>query len=170
MTDHHISILVLVILFVAICVCMMSFRETSGLKNDTNGTIPQSQDHAMPDINITDQLFDEMVDIVTNYSLMRKNNTEKLLLIYLSTFHLFDMNYDYRMIQKLDEKLKEYPYISNSVNFPKGSMYHNLQKAIITHITYQIANSERNLVHDREKDRQIIHTYLSRLFQSLQIM
>ena len=102
--------------------------------------------------------------------MMSSKQNEKLVLIYLSTFHLFDMNFDYRSVKKLDDKLKNYPYSSDETVYPEGEMYYNLQKAIITNITNKISTSERQLNNDRIKDRQVIDVYLSTLFKSIGVM
>jgi hypothetical protein len=121
-------------------------------------------------IRISDETYEKMVNIVTDYSMMSENHNEKMILIYLSTFHLFDMNYGYLSIRDIDEKISKYPYYPNNTKFPEGNMHHNLQKAIITHITLQVANAERELVHDKEKDRQVIDIYLNNLFTGIGIM
>lgn len=121
----------------------------------------------VPEIQIDDKLFEQMVDIVTQYSMMKNTVEEKYILICMATFHLFDMNYDYEMIDKLDKKLQLYPYIPNHVEYPAASMHRNLQKAIITHLSKQIEQSDKQLTHDFEKDRQLIHLYLLKLFTSI---
>jgi hypothetical protein len=149
-----------------------------------NGNVPLTNldsDHAIfhkyddstdiaEDIHINNELFETFTDIVTNYSMMRETIPEKYVLIFLSTFHLFDMNYSYKTLVKLDKQLEDYPYVPNVVTFPVGNLHHNIQKAIITHITLQIYNSERDLVNNREKDREIIRVYLEKLYQSIGIM
>ena len=118
-------------------------------------------------ISINEQTYQKMLDAVTHYSLKSDNYNEKLVLIYLSTFHLFDMNYEYTDVKILDDKLKNYPAFTNHKEFPTGSMHNNIQKAIITHITKNIDWSERKLTSDQEKDRQILDVYLKDLFKNI---
>lgn len=123
--------------------------------------------HQDVSIQIEGTMYEKAVDIVTDYSLKSTDHNDKMILIYLSTFHLFDMNFPYQAIKRLDDTLIPYPYIPNEIAYPSGNMHHNLQKAIITHITQQIAGSERQLYHDRDKDRMVIDVYLSNLFTSI---
>lgn len=136
--------------------------------------IPDSNPNPDPDssksIHISKSIYDKMVEIVTNYSMMSNDDNEKVILIYLATFHLFDMNYGQNILTSLDTKITSYPYYPNNIQFPKGNIYHNLQKAIITHITLQITDSERKLVHDKNKDHLVIDIYLSNLFQGIGII
>lgn len=121
------------------------------------------------EIKIEGQLYEKAVDIVTDYSMKSTDDNDKHILIYLSTFHLFDMNFNYDSVKKLDDKLRRYPYVPSNVAYPTGNMHHNLQKAIITHITEQITISERQLIHDRKKDRAVIDLYLSSLFTGINV-
>jgi len=130
---------------------------------------PNQELEEIENIKINDEILEEMIDIVTEYSMMRSNQNEKIILIYLSTFHLFDMNYDYRSIEELDKKLEKYPYIGNEYEFPQGNRYHNLQKAIITNITKSIVKTEFRLTNDTKSDRKIIELYLKKLFTSIGI-
>lgn len=155
---------------IVILICLVV--QNTNLSNQNR--IIQDQDTTfllqIPEIQIDKKTYTKMVDIVTDYSLLAQDHDEKMILIYLSTFHLFDMNYGNLSIKKLDDRIEKYPYFPNNTLFPEGNMHHALQKAIITHITLQITNSERRLLHDREKDRVIIDIYLSNLFTGIGIM
>jgi len=135
----------------------------------TSLTSNYSSEPSNDDIRIEGKLYEKSVDIVTDYSMKSTDNDDKMILVYLSTFHLFDMNFSYDSIKKLDDKLKMYPYVPSQITYPTGNMHHNLQKAIITHITEQITNSDRQLVHNRKKDRAVIDLYLSSLFVALNV-
>ena len=164
MIDYRIILLCLMVLIFFSLLCGQSDTGSMVL-----GETPVSETPITP-IRISDETYEKMVDIVTGYSMMSQNHDEKMILVYLSTFHLFDMNYGYLSIRDIDEKISKYPYYPNNTKFPEGNMHHNLQKAIITHITLQVANAERELVHDKEKDRQVIDIYLNNLFTGIGIM
>lgn len=121
-------------------------------------------------IKISEDTFNKYVDIVTDYSLLDKETENKYILIYLATFHLFDMNYSYRSVRQLNDRLIDFPYLSNDIQYPKGSIHDNLQRTIITHITQYIDKSERKFVGDREKDREIIRIYLKNLFGNMEVL
>lgn len=121
-------------------------------------------------IIIDNDTYQKMLDAVTDYSLKTTDYNGKLTLIYLSTFHLFDMNYEYKDVKMLDDSLVNYPYYSNHVEFPVGNMHNNIQKAIITHISKNIDSSERQLSHNKEIDRQIIDIYLKDLFKCIDVI
>jgi len=121
-------------------------------------------------IIIDDDTYQKMLDAVTHYSLKTSDYNGKLTLIYLATFHLFDMNYEYKDVKILDDRLIEYPYYPNHVEFPVGNMHNNIQKAIITHISKNIDSSERKLSHDKEIDRQILDIYLKDLFKGIDVI
>lgn len=177
MFDYRI---ILICLMACVFLCLLSSMSQSDemstnvtsnktTQSDTE-TMSDAEIESIPRIQIDKDTYEKMVDIVTDYSLKAKDHNEKMLLIYLSTFHLFDMNYGHMTLKKLDNKIEAYPYFPNNTQFPEGNMHHNLQKAIITHITLQIANSERQLVHDKEKDRVIIDIYLHNLFTGIKVM
>ena len=154
---------IIIILILLLLFYLLSSNNSKFITNATNIIDDNS-------IVIDKKLFNKMVDIVTDYSLKGNTINEKYILIYMSTFHLFDMNYDYKKIKALDEKMINYPYIANEIQYPTGRIHLNLQKTIITHITYQISRSERELTGNRETDRQIIYVYLYRLFATLDII
>jgi hypothetical protein len=122
-------------------------------------------------IIITPELFDKMVDIVTDYSMLKEKNDEKILLVYLSTFHLFDMNYSYEKIKILDDSLKNELYVSPSITLPQGNHHHNIQKVIISQIEQYISHKNNcKLVHDYNNDKSIVRKYLKELFTSMNIL
>lgn len=171
MFDYRI---ILICLMVVMLLCLISSYQSDPTIAENKTEIDSSSSITNPNISsqifINNDTYKKMVDIVTNYSMMATDQNEKMILIYLSTFHLFDMNYPYLSIKDLDEKTAKYPYYPNDTQFPEGNMHHNIQKAIITHITLQITNSERQLVHDKVKDRVIIDIYLYNLFTGIGIM
>lgn len=120
-------------------------------------------------ITISPELYREMVKIVSSYSMLSQDQGKKQVLIYLSTFHLFDMNFSYKSVKKLDESLKSYPYVPGKVEYPIGNMHHNLQKTIITHITQHIEASDKRLTNTND-DKKMIDDYLSRLFKNIKVM
>ena len=122
------------------------------------------------EIHIDNELYQKMLDAVTYYSLMTDNHDEKLVLIYLATFHLFDMNYSYLSVAKLDDSLTQYPFTPNHIEYPSGNMHHNLQKAIITNITQHLSSSERVFTTNHDNDRPIIDIYLKSLFRDIKVM
>jgi hypothetical protein len=137
---------------------------------DFNNNYGISYDDIEP-IRIPKDSYNHMVDIITDYSLKYTDFNEKLQIIYLSTFHLFDENFGAISIKKLDESIVNYPYISPpNISFPEGNLYHNLQKAIISNITGKIVNSDLQFMNDREKDRVLIDIYLNNLFTTIGIM
>jgi hypothetical protein len=138
--------------------------------NDTNGTKTKTDEKSTYIIKIGTDTYEKMVDAVTNYSLMSNEYNLKLVLIYLSTFHLFDMNYGFNAVKLVDDRLASYPYIPNDVEYPSGNLHKNIQKAIITHITKQIDGSERQLTNDYNADRKIIDLYLGSLFDSIGVI
>lgn len=150
-----ITLLLLTFIFVICLACLLC---TNDDYNDQN---------QRPPITINEQTYQKMLDAVTHYSLKSNNYNEKLVLIYLATFHLFDMNYEYIDVKRLDDRLVEYPYYPNHMEFPVGSMHNNIQKAIITHISKNIDASERRITNDKEKDRQILDIYLRDLFRNI---
>lgn len=119
-------------------------------------------------ICVNKDTYDKMLDIITNYSLMSNDRHKKLILIYLSTFHLFDMNYDIKSIQKLDDRLANQPYEHNNVYYPEGTMYHNLQKTIITHLTKYLDDIKLN--NNKQHDKIIINVFMNNLFNTLKIL
>jgi hypothetical protein len=121
-------------------------------------------------IIIDEQTYYQMLDAITHYSLLTNKYNEKLTLIYLSTFHLFDMNYAYDDVKILDASLIEYPYFPIEMNFPTGNMHNNLQKAIITHINKNIDSSDRKLSDDKINDREILDIYLKDLFKGIGVV
>jgi hypothetical protein len=180
---YLISILVILILWI---VCG-SGTNTSSEKNDQNSkpillsTDPDAiklindaegeySDEENDDIIITDDVYGKMLDVITYYSLKTNDSDKKMVVIYLATFHLFDMNYGYGEVKKLDKKLVDYPYAPNHIEYPEGNMHKNLQKAIITRITYHITSSDRVLTGDAIKDKQILDVYLTNLFASIGIL
>jgi hypothetical protein len=166
------SQIILICLIVVILLCLIFNCQPRDKPTDLqnqNGSI-DIESEEVPCIRISADTYKKMVNIVTDYSMMSSDHNAKMILIYLSTFHLFDMNYGYLTIKKLDDKIKSYPYFPNNTQFPEGNMHYNLQKAIISHITLQIVNSERQLIHDKEKDRTLIDVYLYKLFTGIGIM
>lgn len=167
------SQLILVVFLAILLLWVISSTEKSRVNeeqysNSSNGN--EVECSGSNDIKIGITTYDKMVDIVTNYSLMSSDYNKKLVLIYLSTFHLFDMNFSYESVKRLDDKLVKYPYIPNNIEYPSGNMHYSLQKAIITHITQQLDKSEMEFVNEFNADRKIIDIYLSTLFKSIQIM
>lgn len=148
----------LIFIVLLLVICLLS--KTNNI-NNTHDTETHNQ------ISIDDKIYQKMLDAVTHYSLMSKNYDEKLILIYLATFHLFDMNYDYNNVKKLDAKLSDHPYIPNHMEYPVGNMHNNIQKVIITHISENIVDSERQLTNDKNKDREILDVYLITLFKDM---
>jgi hypothetical protein len=169
----NIDIDILIIIVVAVLILLLLNYFSSECSNLESNNVSESEQEIrsedIEDIKITDEILNEMIDIVTTYSMMRQKQNEKMILIYLSTFHLFDMNYDYRSIAKLDKILEKYPYIGNEYQYPTGNMYHNLQKAIITNITLSLTRSEVVLTSERLSDRKIIELYIKKLFRSIGI-
>ena len=122
-------------------------------------------------IRIPKDTYNRMVDIITEYSLKVTDFNEKLQIIYLTTFHLFDENFAAISIKKLDESLVNYIYISPpNISFPEGNLYHNLQKAIISNITDKIVNSDLGFMNNLKQDRVLIDIYLHNLFTTIGIM
>lgn len=165
--DINSNILVIIVITIILLIFMSNIFKSDNLIYKPND--PNQELEEIENIKINDEILEEMIDIVTEYSMMRSNQNEKIILIYLSTFHLFDMNYDYRSIEELDKKLEKYPYIGNEYEFPQGNRYHNLQKAIITNITKSIVKTEFRLTNDTKSDRKIIELYLKKLFTSIGI-
>jgi hypothetical protein len=120
-------------------------------------------------IKIDSVMYDKMLNIILNYSKQSNDPHEKLILIYLSTFHLFDMNYSYESIKHLDDSLANYIFISGSYTYPRGNMHHNLQKVIITRIAQHIESSERKL-DNTDIDREMLDIYLYNLFNDLDVL
>jgi hypothetical protein len=173
-------IFLLIIALLLVCVLSTSTEDNCNSKTQNkNENESTSISDKNPDIKIENgvyiieidaKTFEKMVDIVTNYSLMTNDHDKKLILIYLSTFHLFDMNYGYNAVKRVDDRLSSYPYVPNHIEYPVGNMHNNIQKAIITHITHQIDKSERQFLNEFSADRKIIDIYLSTLFKSIGIM
>ena len=169
--DYKIILLcLLVLIFVSIGSTM--FDKTSNGSTNIRSTNPSNNNNnnstTQEDVQINQQMYDRAVDIVTDYSLKSTEYDDKMTLIYLSTFHIFDMNFSHASIEKLDDSLESYPYVPNSTEFPEGSMHHNLQKAIITNISTCLSNDTAyQLVHDRVKDRVLIDMYLNNLFNQI---
>lgn len=152
----------LLLIIVIVLLCVISY---SGDNHDND-----NHDDNVYVIKIDPKTYEEMVDIVTSYSLLMPDYERKLILIYLATFHLFDMNFGFNSIKRVDDRLVSYPYIPNNVNYPSGNLHHNLQKAIITHITEKIDGSERQLINSFNSDRKIVDVYLRSLFSSIGVI
>jgi len=155
------KIILIIILITIIILCIFQKKEYN-----TNIIIIDENDN----LTIDEITLDEMTDIVTEYSLQSNDYSEKLILIYMSTFHLFDMNFPAVVINKLDLYLAKFKYDYNNYDYPQGDLYHNLQRFIITNITHYIINSERQLQNNFENDREIIYVYLKALFTHSQIL
>lgn len=162
--------ILIIITCVLMCMIIAIYNNQISLPDTTANIDIDMDENDIPSIHINRQLYEKMVDIVTDYSMKSKIYDEKLILIYLSTFHLFDMNYGIKTIKKLDDSLSAYPYYPNNTHFPAGNMHHNLQKAIITNITLKIINSDLYLSHDATKDRRMIDIYLNNLFTTINIV
>ncbi|VBB18615.1 hypothetical protein YASMINEVIRUS_1078 [Yasminevirus sp. GU-2018] len=121
-------------------------------------------------IEIDETIYQKMLDAVTNYSLTTSDYDKKLAIIYMATMHLFDMNYEYSSVKRLDDSLVEFPYIPNHVSYPSGNMHENIQKAVITHISKHLTSSERQLSTVRETDREMLDIYLRSLFRNISVM
>lgn len=148
------------IFFLTLCViCILCVNDDSNNQSQTRAKII-----------VDEQIYQKMLDVITHYSLMTHDYDEKLIVIYLATFHLFDMNYEYIDVKTLDEKLHAYPYYPNHVKFPTGNMHNNIQKAIITHISKNIDASDRRMTNDKEKDRHLLDVYLRDLFNGIDII
>jgi hypothetical protein len=163
--EPRVVLIVLIALLIICVICVTTSTDQHCNKHvimvDTDGTYI---------IKIDPVTYEKMVDAITNYSLMSNDYNNKLILIYTSTFHLFDMNYGYKAIKKVDDRLVNYPYVPNTIEYPTGNMHNNIQKAIITHITQQIDRSERQFTNDFDADRKIIDVYLNTLFKYINIM
>ena len=130
----------------------------------------QEPEYAVPEkIKIDEELYNKMLDIVLYYSKKSPKQNMKLTLIYLSTFHLFDMNYSLNMLKQLDASLNKYPFVAGTISYPSGNMHHNLQKAIVTNITKHLDHSERMLT-DTYNDRVMLDIYLRQLFNDIGVM
>ena len=164
--DFDANILITIVITLILIILLLNIFSSD--KSKQKDSLRDSQEE-IEDIKINNEILEEMIDIVTTYSMMRPKQNEKMVLIYLSTFHLFDMNYDYRSVEKLDKELENYPYIGNEYEYPKGNKYHNLQKAIITNITKSIVKTEFRLTGDTKSDRKIIGLYIKKLFTSIGI-
>lgn len=175
--DLHV-LLLLVILIIIMCVISTTEYSTEAMivpitddcTNTSMNVEPKTNENGTYIIKINTKTYEKMVDAVTNYSLMSNDYPVKLVLIYLSTFHLFDMNYSFNAVKLVDDRLASYPYIPNNVEYPSGNLHKNIQKAIITHITKQIDGSERQLTNDYTADRKIIDLYLGSLFSSIDVI
>lgn len=172
--DSKIIVLIVACILIILCIVFSKKKDRNMhvplISSEIDLTTLPSDVSDAPDIIIDEETYQKMLDAVTNYSLMTKDYDRKRIIIYLSTFHLFDMNYSYKPIQKLDNSLVDYPYISSELEYPVGDLYRNLQKAIITHITKNIDMSEKVLSNDRRNDRMIIDIYLRNLFVSIGAM
>lgn len=162
------SRIVLIIIIVVLIICVIE------MTSSTDDTTFTNKNNVGTDgvyiIKIDPATYEKMVDAVTNYSLMANDYNNKLILIYLSTFHLFDMNYGHNAVKKVDDRLVNYPYVPNTIEYPTGNMHKNIQKAIITHISQQIDRSERQFMNDYNADRKVIDVYLNTLFKYINVM
>lgn len=149
------KILILIILLI-VCIIHQYYKTESGLTLDHNP------------ICINNDTYQKMLDIVTNYSLMANDKHKKIILIYLSTFHLFDMNYDIESIKILDNKLSNHTFVASDIEFPQGNMHYNLQKTIITYIIKYLDFQKLN--NTKDHDKIIIDVFLINLFKNLNVL
>jgi len=154
------KIIFLVLLILLIVAIILNIKK----KQNVNITVVEDK------IMIDEQTFNMMTDIVTNYSLKSVDLSQKLVLIYRATFHLFDMNYPSSSIELLDNYLAKYKYEYSDYEFPQGDMFLNLQKFIITNITNYIVNSEKQFQNNFEDDRIIIYVYLKNLLTHAKLL
>jgi len=158
---------VVLILVVMLMIVMLSI---STHDSPSSPSSPSSQPLSSL-IIIDDETYHKMLDAVTHYSLKSTDHDMKLGLIYLATFHLFDMNYHTDDLKMLDDSLKGYSTVSfiNRLRYPVANMYPNIQNAIITHINNNIESSDRSLIHDQQQDRLFLDGYLNDLFRGINI-
>lgn len=161
MFDYRI---ILIILMTIVLMCVLTSDSTS---TPSSPTPPKYQ----PDleITITDKTFNQMIDIVTNYSLIDKTRQGKYAIIFMATFHLFLQNFSAKQLDYLDQKLANYKYVPHDYVYPKGDRFENLQKVIISNMTRNLRGCDREFVTDRVKDRVIIRAYLNKMFRELRI-
>jgi hypothetical protein len=117
-------------------------------------------------------LFNKFVDKILQsaYNAQQNKATDDLtteqrttLYVYMVTFQLFNINFNHKRLEHLDQSLDGVYLVRDDVPYPSWSKYPNLQIAIANLVGKELTATERSFIGDPIEDRKMVVIYLSTL-------
>lgn len=121
-------------------------------------------------IIVNRKLFDKFVDILLDYVYKAENKEQRTLYVYMATFHIMVKNFHPKRLEHLEKKLDGAILVKTDIYYPAFDKYPNLQAVIGNMVGRELTNTERNFTGDAKRDRKMVESYLTILFDAMGVV
>jgi hypothetical protein len=151
---------IIIISLVTILIAVL-FIYLLGANKKNNKLINKSSDTNNKNYNIviTPYMKKFFLDYVTNKTINKYEQDEKIKDIYVCLFYLLNENYGNDVLENLNNKLKDNPrmkYEESPVKYYTWSKYDNIRRLFINSINNKIVFPKRYLTNDFNRNYEII--------------